>query len=402
MKSIPVISFRPGKEKRMSQGYLWAFRNELDFKEKDHAPGSLVWAHSSKGRPLALGFLNSQANLCFRVLARAGEAGDVETAEALLLERVKQAVAFREEVLPKSVQARRLIFSEGDALSGLTVDSYGEVLVVQFTSLGMDQRRDVIVEALKQATGCKAIVERSEGGSRAKEGLEPRSGVIWSDGSLSEADLSALKITDLGLKLELNLLEGQKTGFFIDQRETRLLLETLSKGKDCLDMFCHTGALSMALAKGGAKSVLGVDESEPALELARHNAEANKLKIDFEAADAFKSLRTMSDAGKRFDLVVLDPPAMTKGKAELGDALRGYKELNLRALKLLPKGGLLVSCSCTQAVSEEDFLSTIQSAAVDASTRIQEIYRLGQPVDHPRHPAMPETRYLKVLVFRKI
>jgi 23S rRNA (cytosine1962-C5)-methyltransferase len=386
----------------MSQGYLWAFRNDLDFKEKDYAPGSLIWAHSSKGRPLALGFLNSQANLCFRALARASEAGDEASAEALIVERVKQAVALRQEALPKSVQARRLIFSEGDALSGLTVDQYGDALVVQFTSLGMDQRRDLIIEALKQVTHCKAIVERSEGSSRQKEGLEPKSGLLWSDGSLSEEDLTRLKINDLGLKLELNLLQGQKTGFFVDQRETRGLLESLSKGKDCLDMFCHTGALSMALAMGGAKSVLGVDESEPALDLARRNAEANQLKIDFKAGDAFKSLRSMSDEGKNFDLIVLDPPSMLKGKGELGDALRGYKELNLRALKMLPKGGLLVSCSCTQAVSEEDFLSTIQSAAVDASARIQEVYRLGQPVDHPRHPAMPETRYLKVLVFRKI
>ena len=401
MKSIPIVSFRPGKEKRLAQGYIWAFRNELNFKEKDYAPGSLIWAHSSKGRPLALGFVNSQANLCFRVLARAGEATDEASAEALITERIKQAVALREEFLPKA-QARRLVFSEGDGLSGLTVDQYGEALVLQITSLGMDQRRDLIVKALKDATGCKAIVERSEGSSRTKEGLEPKVGLLWSEGTFSEAKLSKLKITDLGLKLELDLLQGQKTGFFIDQRETRVLLESLSEGKACLDMFCHTGALSLALAKGGAKSVLGVDESEPALELARRNAEANKLEISFEASDAFKSLRAMAEAGKQFDLVILDPPSMTKGKAELGDALRGYKELNLRALKLLPKGGILVSCSCTQAVSEEDFLSTIQSAAVDAQARIQEIFRLGQPVDHPRHPAMAETRYLKVLVFRKI
>jgi 23S rRNA (cytosine1962-C5)-methyltransferase len=400
LSSIPVLSFRPTKERRMGQGYLWAFRNELDFREKDHAPGSLVALQSSKGRPLALGFLNSQANLCFRTIARPGEISDEAGLKALLADRITQAIALRETLLPEH-EARRLVYSEGDLLSGLIVDDYDGVLVMQISSLGMDKRRDIIVEALKKASGCKAIFERSEGPSRQKEGLEPKVGLVWSAPKFNAKSLAKHKITDAGLKFEVDLAEGQKTGFFIDQRDTRHLLETLSSGKECLDMFCHTGALSLALAKGGAKSVLGMDESEDALALAAKNAKANKLAAKFEAGDAFKVLRSMADARKSFDLVVLDPPSMAKGKDGVGDALRGYKELNLRALKLLPKGGLLVSCSCTQAVTEEEFEGVIQSAAVDAQCRIQEIHRLGQPMDHPRHPAMPETRYLKVLVFRK-
>jgi 23S rRNA (cytosine1962-C5)-methyltransferase len=156
------------------------------------------------------------------------------------------------------------------------------------------------------------------------------------------------------------------------------------------------------MARGGAKSVTGIDESEAALMQARRNAELNGLKASFEQADAFKSLRAMSEQGQRYGLIVLDPPAMTKGQDGLGGALRGYKELNLRAIKMLPPGGLLITCSCTQAVDEEAFLTAIQSAAVDAGARLQELYRLGQPADHPRHPSMPETRYLKVFAFRKL
>lgn len=394
--ALPVISFVPGKEKRLSQGYLWAFRNELTFKEKDYAPGTLVAVQSSKGRPLGVGFLNTQTALCFRLLGTAREAFDEASASSLIKARLKSAVESRAEG-----EARRLVFSEGDLLSGLIVDQYGEVLVLQITSAGLEKRRDMILEELKALTGCKAIIERSDGNSREKEGLLPKSGVIYTDGSIKESALEKHKISDAGLKFELNLLQGQKTGFFLDQRGTREILQTLSEGKDCLDVFCHTGALSLALAKGGAKSVLGIDESKEALALAAKNAKANKLKAEFEEADAFKWLRAASDAGKHFDLVVLDPPAMTKGKAGVFDALRGYKELNLRALKMLPSGGILVSCSCTQAVSEAEFLSTIQSAAVDAGARIQELTRLGQPSDHPRHPAMDETRYLKVFIFRK-
>ncbi|MES2200757.1 MAG: class I SAM-dependent rRNA methyltransferase [candidate division FCPU426 bacterium] len=397
----PVLRFRSTKEKRVSQGYLWAFRNELDFREKDHAPGSLVRVESAKGRPLGFGFLNTQANLCFRMLARPGEMDGEADLEGMIRERILRAIAWREERMPSS-QARRLFFSEGDGLSGLIADQYRDALVLQFSSFAMDRHRDLVLETFKKVLKLRVVVERSEGGSRLKEGLEPKTGVLWSDGSLDEATLSHHPIEDGGLKFELDLLKGQKTGFFIDQRDTRALVASLAKGKTCLDMFCHTGALALSLAKGGAASVLGVDESEAALKLAARNAELNGLKATFEASDAFKSLRAMSDQGRSFDLVVLDPPSMTSNRASLGDALRGYKELNLRALKLLPAGGILVSCSCTQAVSEDDFLTTIQSAAVDAGARIQELFRLGQPEDHPRHPAMPETRYLKVRVFRKI
>jgi 23S rRNA (cytosine1962-C5)-methyltransferase len=394
---LPSIVFHPGKEKRLSQGYLWAFRNELNFKEKDFAPGSLVAIQSSKGRPLGVGFLNTQSALCFRLLGTAREAGDEASALELLKARLKAAVLSR---APR--QARRLVFSEGDLLSGLVVDQYGDVLVAQISSLGLEQRRDLIFAELRQLTHCKAIVERSESGAREKEGLSPRSGLAWSDGSIAEEALSKQLIEEDGLRFEADLLEGQKTGFFLDQRLTREALPALAKGRACLDVFCHTGALALSMAKGGAKSVSAIDESEAALTIAKRNAKLNKLKVDFQEADAFKELRALSEKGANFDLVLLDPPAMTKGKQGLGDALRGYKELNLRAMKLLPLGGILVSCSCTQAVGEEDFLSTVQSAAVDAGARLQELMRLGQPEDHPRHPAMPETRYLKVFVFRKI
>jgi 23S rRNA (cytosine1962-C5)-methyltransferase len=404
--SLPVIAFHPGKEKRLAQGYLWAFRNELNFKEKDHAPGTLVLVESSKGRPLGAGFLNSQANLCFRMLATPHESRLVQDEAGLrefLRLRLREAFAWRQQhPYLKGASCKRLVFSEGDFLSGLIADQYGDALVLQFNSLGMDQRSETIVDELRKLSGCSAVVQRSEGALREKEGLKPMSGLMWSEGSLNEDGLRHHPVVDAGIKFELNLIQGQKTGFFLDQRETRFLLEKISTGRDCLDVFCHNGALSLGLAKGGAKSVKAIDESGAALQMAMRNAELNGMKVDFEEADAFKALRAMSDKGERYDLIVLDPPSMTRGQQALGDALRGYKELNLRSIKMLPPGGLLVSCSCTQAVGEEDFLATIQSAAVDAGARLQELTRLGQPEDHPRHPAMPESRYLKVFVFRKL
>lgn len=396
--SLPQLSFRPGKEKRLALGYLWAFRNELNFKERDYAPGSLVSLQTSKGRPLGVGFLNSQSNLCFRYLGSHREIQDEATAEALIHARLRSAIQAR-----PAWEARRLVFSEGDFLSGLVVDQFREVLVMQIGSLGLEKRKSVIVEALKEITHCKAIVERSESEAREKEGLERISGLLWSEGSLSDAILRAYHFSEAGLDFEIDLLEGQKTGFYLDQRLARQALQEYSKGKRCLDVFCNVGALSLSMAKGGATSVHGVDDSEPAVEAARGNAARNQLKATFEKGNAFSWLREHAESEpESYDLIALDPPSMAHNRAALGDALRGYKELNLRALRLLKSGGHLLSCSCTQALSEEAFEGVLQSAASDAGVRIQELQRFGQAADHPRHPAMPETRYLKSLLFRKL
>ncbi len=401
--NFPRLDFKPGQEKRLAQGYLWAFRNEVDFHQKDYAPGSLVGLHSSKGRPMGLGHMNSQASLCFRMLALPHEARGItndEQANALLRQRIVDACAFRAHV--KEGEACRLINSEGDGISGLIVDRFAGVLVMQISALYLHQRRDMILDALKEVAKCKAIVERSEGSNRLKEGLEPLSEVAWSAPSFKKESLESFKFKEAGLTFEADLLEGQKTGFYLDQRQTRAYLREVSEGKVCLDVFSHSGGLGLNMAQAGASSVLCLDSSTEALALAARNAKSNELKIKTLQADAFQWLRQEAIKGAAYDLICLDPPAMAKSREESFDALRGYREINLRALKMLKPGGLLVSCSCTQVVSEDDFFKTVQGAASDAQARIQEIERLGQPWDHPRHPAMDETRYLKVGVFRKI
>ncbi len=394
---IPTLSFKPGREQRLLSGSLWAFRNELDFKEKDHTPGSLVRLVSAKGRPLALGFLNSRSLIAVRVLAREGEFADPEDVPALLRSRLEAALAWRADRL-EGAEALRLVFSEGDLLSGLVVDRFGPVLVAQITSLGLERHRDFLFSELKRLTGCRALVERSEGFGREKEGLEPRSGLVWSEPGFEEASLPALRFREGEFTFQADLLKGQKTGFFLDQRDTRLALAGMARGRRCLNAFCYSGGFSVALARGGASSVLGVDSSPEALELAGINAGLNQAPAcEFRQADVFALLREMEKNRERFDLVVLDPPAMTKGRGSLEDALRGYKEINYRALKLLPTGGLLVTCSCSQAVDEERFVSVLNAAAKDAGCLLQQVHRGGQGADHPVLAGMPETRYLKVL-----
>lgn len=389
-----------GKEQRLASGHAWAYRNEIDFKEKDPGPGALVRLKTQKGRPLGVGFLNSASALSFRLLAPHGEFALDADAESILGARLSQAVEARGPRV--AGEARRLVFSEGDWLPGLVVDDYNGVLVIQINTAGMEKRRAFLIEQLKALPGAKAIVERSDAAFRLKEGLSPAMGLLWTL-ALDEEFLHRVPFTEDGLQFTADVLDGHKTGFFLDQRPARALAQSLAKGKRCLDVFCHSGGFSMAMAVGGASEVLGLDQSEPALALAKGHALLNKVqdRCRFEAADAFARLREMEKAGEKFDLVVLDPPAMAKDGEKLGDALRGYRELNLRALRLLVPGGLLITCSCTGAVSDSDFAGVVHAAALDAPATLRELQRLGQGPDHPRLLGMDETRYLKCLLLRK-
>jgi 23S rRNA (cytosine1962-C5)-methyltransferase len=398
----PTLHLKSGKEERLLRGSLWVFRNELDLKEKDFPRGCLVRLATAKGRPLGLGLINTQSTIAVRVLCRAGEfeGQDVET---ILKARLDSALDLRRRLFP-GAEGLRLVFSEGDGLSGLVADRFGDALVVQFQSLAMDQHRDLLLEGLKQATGCRAVVERSEGPSREKEGLLPAAGLLWAAEGFNPEDLKTWKFKEGPWTFQADLLHGQKTGFFLDQRDSRAALAPLAKGRECLNAFCYTGAFSVALAWGGAGSVLGLDASQEALDLAAVNARLNGLegKCVFEKADAFKRLREMEKEGRRFGLVLLDPPALAKSREGLEGALRGYKEINYRSLKLLAPGGILATCSCTQMVDEERFLSVLQAAAKDASCGLKVIYRGGQPADHPWLAGMEETRYLKVFAMEKV
>lgn len=358
---------------------------------------------TSRGRPLGVGFVNTVSTIAVRMLALAGEFKDDENVESILDRRLEEALALRAELLP-GAEALRLVFSEGDGLSGLVVDRFGKVLVVQFHSQAMENHREYLLKALKGKTGCEAILERSDSVSREKEGMLPSGGVVFCGEGFNKEGLKSFKFKEGPWTFQADLVSGQKTGFFLDQRLSREALAPLGAGRDCLNAFCYTGAFSVGLAWGKAKSVLGLDASKEALALAKINADLNQVmdRCAFEEADAFKRLREMEKEKRRFGLVLLDPPALAKGKDGLEGALRGYKEINYRAFKLLDRGGILATCSCTQAVDEERFLSILRAAAKDAGCLARVIYRGGQPPDHPSLLGMDETRYLKVFALEKM
>ena len=342
------IRLKPGKESRLTRGHAWAFRNEIDFQQKDPGNGAWVRLLTAKGRPLGLGFMNTAANLCFRLMARHGEFPLDVDAWTVVEARLKQALDLRGPRIPETA-ARRLIFSEGDWLSGLVVDDNAGFLAIQIHSWALDKMKPRLIEALKTLTGCKAIVDRSDNNFRTKEGLMPSKGVLWLAPGIEESSLSSVAFEEDGLKFTADLLAGHKTGFFLDQRPARALARSLAQGRRALDVFCFSGGFSVSMAKGGASSVLGLDQSGEALALASAHAKLNRVGsfCTFEEADAFTRLRELEKAGEKFGLSVLDPPAMAKDGEAVGGALRGYKELNLRALRLLEPGGFLLTCSCT-------------------------------------------------------
>jgi 23S rRNA (cytosine1962-C5)-methyltransferase len=316
--------------------------------------------------------------------------------------RLKQALEIRGPRTPDQA-ARRLVFGEGDWLSGLIVDDYAGHLAIQVHSWGLERLKPRILETLKALTGCKAIVDRSDNNFRTKEGLPSVKGILWAAPGVDEAALSKVDFEEEGLRFQADLIAGHKTGFFLDQRPARALARSLAQGRRSLDVFCFSGGFSVAMAKGGASSVWGLDQSADAIAQAAAHAALNGVEslCKFEEADAFTRLRELEKAGERFGLIVLDPPAMAKDGEAVGGALRGYKELNLRAMRLLEPGGLLLTCSCTQAVSEAQFCHEVQSAAQDAPATVRELQCLGAGPDHPRLLGMEETQYLKCLLLRK-
>jgi 23S rRNA (cytosine1962-C5)-methyltransferase len=396
----PEFRLKWGKEQRLASGHAWAFRNEIDFDGKDPGPGALVRLLTQKGRPLGVGFLNTHSNLCFRLVAPHGEFPLEATAEEIISARLGQALALRGPRVPGS--ARRLVNAEGDWLPGLVVDDYNGVLVMQVHTAAMERRRALIEGWLKAQPGLKALVERSDDATRLREGLQPSHGLRFT-AAWDEDLLGRVPFTEGPLQFTADVLAGHKTGFFLDQRPARALAQSLAQGQDCLDLFCHSGGFGVAMAVGGAASVLGIDQSAEALALAAGHARLNRVedKLSFEQADGFARLRELEKEGRRFGLIVLDPPALAKDGEALGNALRGYRELNLRALRLLLPGGRLITCSCSGAVDEARFAEAVHSAALDAPATLRELGRIGAGPDHPRLLGLPEGRYLKGLLVAK-
>ena len=345
---------------------------------------------SSHNTYLGRAFYNPKSQISLRMLTTHDETVD----EAFFRRRVQEAWDYRNQFCDPA--SCRLIFSESDFLPGLIVDKFGEYLVVQSLCLGIEKWKQSIVRDLAEIVHPKGIWERSDVPVRRLEGLEQTTGLLY--GEVPDS----IDMVENGLRFVVDVKNGQKTGFFLDQKENRAAIAPLCKGARVLDCFCHNGSFSLHAAKYGAKSVLGVDISEEALEVARLNAENNGLSdvVTFEAHNCFDHLRELTDAHEQFDVVILDPPAFTKTRAAVESALRGYKEINLRGMKLVRKGGFLVTCSCSQHVSPEQFRDMINQAARDSKTKLRLVENRTQGHDHPILPASPETQYLKCMILQ--
>lgn len=380
---------KKGEEKRIKAGHLWIFNNEIDKVGDLEENGEIVEVLDFKGNFVARGYYNKHSLISVRILT-----SDLnqEIDKNFLKEKINQAFQYRQNIYPQ-LSSYRVIYSEGDLLPGLIIDKFENFLSVQVLTLGMEKLKPFILEVLEELFQPEGIVLKNDSVFREMEGLEKEIKIVKGDLDVP------LIIEEYGLKFYVDLLKGQKTGFFFDQRENRSLTAFLSTNRKVLDCFCYTGGFALTAAKGGAKEVLGVDESETAVKLAQENAKLNNFSnITFQKQEVFNFLRKLNSAGEKFDMVILDPPAFVKSKEKLKEGIKGYKEINLQALKLLDSGGILISCSCSYQLSKEDFLNMIKSAAADSGKSIRLVKELTQAADHPILLSMPETQYLKGVI----
>jgi len=372
---------------RIASGHPWIYR--ADVADASGAePGAVVRLLDRKKRFWGQALYSSQSQIALRLLTREDRPFD----DTFLAERIRAAAAFRDQVAG-GAQAYRLVAAEGDLLPSLIIDRYGTCFVLQTLSQGMDRLKPAIVEILRKEFAPLSIIERNDGAVRALEGLPEQTGVLAGE------EIREVVVEENGVKFCFDLVGGQKTGGFLDQRENRAAAASYARGR-ALDCFTYTGGFALTLAPG-CESVLGVETSAPALELARRNQELNGFtNLEWKEANCFDFLKAADQEKQRFDTVVLDPPAFARQKASLESALRGYKELNLRALKILNPGGYLITCSCSYHVSEADLLEVIANAALDAHRTATVVERRTQSRDHPILLTVPETHYLKCLILR--
>ena len=353
------------------------------------AAGDLVDVYTHQKRFFGRGLFNPHSKIRIRLLTFHEEPID----EAFFAARLRAAAALRRTVTPHA-NACRLVHGESDLLPGLVVDRFADVAVMQALGYGMDLRKDLLGDLLVQEAGVKSVYLRNDAKSRTLEGLPLSKGFLRGEGP------TTVPIHEGKAQFTVDIAEGQKTGWFCDQRENRLAAAAYAKGKRVLEAFCHTGAFGVQAALAGAQSVEGLDVSAAAVALAQAHAAQNHVAsiCTYRQADAFDELRVLERNQQRYDLVILDPPAFARSKKALPHALAGYKDVNLRGLRLLQSGGVLVSCSCSQPVSDDDFWMMLQSAARDANRQIRLLEQRGQGPDHPVLAGMPETRYLKCFI----
>lgn len=387
------VTLLRGRERRPLAGHPWIYRGELERIRGDPQPGEQVRVRDSRGRFVGMGYINPYSQITVRLLSWEEEAID----EAFLRRRIQKALEYRKRVVTDT-DSFRVIYGEGDLLTGLIVDRYGDLLVLQTLTAGMERLKEAIVQILVELLSPKGIYERNDASSRLLEGLEVKKGPIY--GRFDPV----VQIQEGGVRFWVDVAEGQKTGFFLDQRENRLALRKYAAGRELLDGFCYSGGFALNALSAGAVSAVGIDLSPAALNLARRSAEANDLanRCTFKEANAFDELRAYERAGRRFDMVILDPPAFTRGKEAVAGAIRGYKEINLRAMRLLQEGGILLTCSCSYHLDAETFLRVLQSAAVDARRRFRLLEFRTQSRDHPVLMGVKETQYLKCAILEVV
>jgi 23S rRNA (cytosine1962-C5)-methyltransferase len=388
---LPVLRLKRNEDRRLHAGHLWIFSNEVDTGQSPLAKfkaGELVRVLAHNDRALGLAYVNPQSLIAARML-ETWKIPDV----AWLAARIRAALALRERLHTKPYY--RLVYGESDGLPGLVIDRYGPACVVQIGTAGMEQLKPKIQEALSQVLRCEAVLFKNDSSAREMEGLPS-----YVETAKGNFDKPALVIED-ELEFQAPLAEGQKTGWFFDQAANRRALSKyVRKGARVLDVFSYVGAWGVRAAHHGAREVTCVDSSAAALELAAANAERNGLKIETRKGDAFDALEDLAKQGARFDIVVIDPPAFAKRKKDLPKALAAYKRLNQLALQVIADDGILVSCSCSFHVSAEELQDAIAKAARGAEKHLQILEMGGQAPDHPVHPAIPETRYLKAYFCR--
>lgn len=393
MASTARLLLRKNQDRRLRGGHPWVFSNEVASVEGSPADGDSIEVFDFRGAYLGRGYYNHQSLICARLLTRGRDELDVD----FFLRRFERAARFRERILPGEPTVR-LVYGEADQVPGLIVDRYGDVLAVQVLTLGIERRLDDVRAALEQVFAPRGAVRVADSPLRALEGL-PLERVVWW-GDVPEQ----IEVQLEGFQLEASPLHGQKTGLFLDQRTNRRVAEARAAGRRTLDLFCYQGEWSLHAARGGAKEVLAVDSSAPALAAAGRNLGRNHLAagVTLRRGDVFDVLRELERAGEKFGLVILDPPALVKSRKHLASGARAYRDLNRAAMALLEEDGVLISCSCSHHLDDPLFRQVLLEAARAAHRPFRLLEWRGESPDHPQLLAVPETHYLKCAVLQAL
>jgi 23S rRNA (cytosine1962-C5)-methyltransferase len=392
--ALPELRLKLHEGRRLGAGHLWVFSNEVDTARTplpEFQPGALCRVIGDRDHFLGYAYVNPHALICARILGRDAR---YPPGKSLLVHRLQVALALRERL--HAAPYYRLAYGESDGLPGLVLDRYGDVIVGQIGTVGMEALKADIVAALEQVIAPRAVVWKNDSGARELEGLPS-----YVEAGLGEAPEQAV-VEENGVRFRVPLGAGQKTGWFYDQAANRAAFLKYVEGARVLDVFSYLGAWGLAAARAGASGVLCVDSSAPALDLLQASAQDNGLDVEVRRDDAFDALAALREAGERFDVVVVDPPAFIKRRREIPKGLAAYRKLNQLAMQMLPRDGILVSCSCSHHLAQDDLIAAIQQAARHVGRFVQIIEVGGQAPDHPLHPAMPETRYLKALTCRVV